>query len=134
MVEARVVTDRETGRSRGFGFVTFENVADAEDAVSGMAGFDLQGREIRVDRTNANAPRGGRGGGRGGDRGGRGGYGGDRGGYGGDRGGYGGDRGGYGGDRGGRGGGGGGDRPRGACYAFQKGECRYGDSCRFAHN
>lgn len=106
-----VIMDRETGRSRGFGFVTYSDDAAATEAISAMNDQDLDGRRIRVDR--AGERQGGGGGGRGGysgDRGGdRGGYGGDRGG---DRGGYrsrdqGGDSGGYrsrdqGGDRGGR--------------------------------
>ena len=46
--EAKVVTDRETGRSRGFGFVTFDAPADAEAALEAMHGSDLDGRSIRV--------------------------------------------------------------------------------------
>ena len=111
VVEARVVTDRETGRSRGFGFVTYDNAKDAENAVGALTGYDLHGREMRVDRS---APKGagGRGGGRGGgDRFGGGGRGGgDR--YG-DRGGS--DR--YD-DRRGGGGGGGYGRDRGKIYGW----------------
>jgi cold-inducible RNA-binding protein len=105
VVEARVITDRDTGRSRGFGFVTFEDAAAAQSAIEGMDGKTLDGRAIRVNEAAERAPRTGGGGG---GRGGFGGGGGGRGGFGEDRGG----RGGFGGDRGGRGGFGG-DRDRG---------------------
>ena len=101
--DAKVITDRETGRSRGFGFVTFVDANAVKAAIQAMDGKPLDGRNIRVNEAQERAPREG-GGGRGGrGGGGRGGYGG--GGGGGGRGGYGG-----GGDRGGYGGGGGGDR------------------------
>jgi RNA recognition motif-containing protein len=48
VVEAHVITDRETGRSRGFGFVTFANTAAAEAAVAKMDGTVLDGRSINV--------------------------------------------------------------------------------------
>uniref|UniRef100_A0A8D2DT36 RRM domain-containing protein n=1 Tax=Sciurus vulgaris TaxID=55149 RepID=A0A8D2DT36_SCIVU len=44
-----VVKDRETQRSRGFGFVTFENIDDAKDAMVAMSGKSVGGRQIRVD-------------------------------------------------------------------------------------
>lgn len=47
--EAKVITDRETGRSRGFGFITFEAPADAEAALDVMDGSELDGRSIRVN-------------------------------------------------------------------------------------
>ncbi|TKC40813.1 hypothetical protein EI555_007838, partial [Monodon monoceros] len=106
--EVVVVKDRETQRSRGFGFVTFENIDDAKDAMMAMNGKSVDGRQIRVDqagKSSDNRSRGYRGGsvgGRGFFRGGRGrGRGFSRGG--GDRG-YGGSRfesrsGGYGGSR-----------------------------------
>ncbi len=47
--EVKVVTDRETGRSRGFGFVTFDAPADAEAAMGAMDGAELDGRAIRVN-------------------------------------------------------------------------------------
>ncbi|XP_031418788.1 cold-inducible RNA-binding protein isoform X3 [Clupea harengus] len=87
-----VARNRETQKSRGFGFVTFENPDDAKDALEGMNGKSVDGRTIRVDE--AGKPGGGRSGGGGGGY--RGGGGGGGGGYGG-----GGDRGyGGGGDRG----------------------------------
>lgn len=113
VTDAVVIKDRDTGRSRGFGFVTFSSNEEASSARDAMNGAELDGRTLNVDLARE---RSGGGGGRGGDRGGRGG---DRGGYGGG-GGRGGDRGGYGGggdrggDRSGRGGdrGGRGDRDR----------------------
>jgi len=101
--EAKVVLDRETGRSRGFGFVTFDDDANGDVAIKALDGKDLDGRSIRVNEAE-NKPRGGGGGGgRGGGGGGYGGGGG--GGYGGGGGGgYGGGRGGGGGDYGGGGG------------------------------
>lgn len=103
-----IVTDRDTGRPRGFGFVEMATDAEAQAAIDGLNGADLGGRALTVNVAKPREPRsggfGGGGGGRGGDRGG---YGGGGGGRGGDRGGYGGGRGG---DRGGYGGGRGGDR------------------------
>ena len=48
VVEAKVITDRDTGRSRGFGFVTFTDEGAASEAVE-MSGRELDGRAIRVD-------------------------------------------------------------------------------------
>ncbi|WAS91668.1 hypothetical protein [Nannocystis punicea] len=48
VTEAKVVTDRETGRSRGFGFVAFQNPADSESAMQAMDGATLDMRQIRV--------------------------------------------------------------------------------------
>ncbi len=50
VVESKVIVDRETGRSRGFGFVTFEDSESAEEAIRAMNGQELDGRTIRVDR------------------------------------------------------------------------------------
>ena len=77
VTDARVVTDRETGRSRGFGFVTFGSDDDANSAVSGMDGAQLDGRPIKVSEAKDNGFRGGSGGG--GGRPGGGGFGGGRG-------------------------------------------------------
>jgi len=80
IVEAKVVLDRDTGRSRGFGFVSFQDEASAEAARSKMNGQMLDGRSLKVD-VAAEKSGGGRGGfGGGGGGGGRGGYGGGRGG------------------------------------------------------
>ncbi|MBD3278753.1 MAG: RNA-binding protein [Candidatus Aegiribacteria sp.] len=49
VTEAKVITDRNTGRSRGFGFVTFENEEDASTAMDAMNNTELDGRTIRVD-------------------------------------------------------------------------------------
>jgi len=78
VVEAKVITDRDTGRSRGFGFVTFEEEDAAQAAMSGMDGTELDGRTIRVNEAQQRQPRSG--GGFGGGRGGRGGGGGGGGG------------------------------------------------------
>jgi len=107
--EAVVVKDRDTGRSRGFGFVRYTQEADAEAAITAMNNIEFDGRTIRVDKASERGSGGG-GGGFGGGRGGGGGYGGGRGGGGYGGGGY--DRqqggGGYGGGQGGGYSGGGG--------------------------
>ena len=76
IVEAKVITERETGRSRGFGFVTFAQDSDAESAINEMNGKELDGRTIRVNEATDRRREGG--GGRGGFGGGRGGFGGGR--------------------------------------------------------
>jgi len=96
---AEVISDRETGRSRGFGFVEMETDEGLQAAISALNGHEVNGRPLTVNEARERTPRAGGGGGGGG--GGRGGYGG---GGGGGRGGYGG--GGGGGGRGGYGGGG----------------------------
>ena len=78
ITSAQVVTDRESGRSRGFGFVEMASTEDAQRAVSELDGKDLQGRAINVSEARERAPREGGGGGRG-----RGGFGGGGGGGGG---------------------------------------------------
>ncbi|TWT38611.1 RNA recognition motif domain-containing protein [Blastopirellula retiformator] len=108
VASASVINDRETGRSRGFGFVEMASDGDAVAATEALNGFDVDGRKLVVNEARERERTGGGGGGGygGGGGGGRGGYGG---GGGGGRGGYGGG-GGRGGDRGGRGGDRGGDR------------------------
>jgi cold-inducible RNA-binding protein len=88
---AKVITDRNSGRSKGFGFVEMTSDDEATQAIEKLNGTEQDGRDIIVNEARPMEPR--EGGSRGGDRGGRGGYGGGRGG-----------------DRGGRGGSGGGNR------------------------
>ncbi len=64
--EATVISDRETGRSRGFGFVTFTDEGPTQQAISEMNGSELDGRPIVVNEAKEQAPRGGGGGGGGG--------------------------------------------------------------------
>lgn len=106
VTSAKVMMERDTGRSKGFGFVEMGSDAEAQAAIAGMNGQPLGGRSVVVNEARpmeARPPRSGGfgGGGGGGDRSGGGGYGGG----GGDRSGG----GGYGGGGGGRSGGGGGD-------------------------
>lgn len=49
VVSARVITDRESGRSRGFGFVEYNDEASAQAALNAMNGAEVQGRTITVD-------------------------------------------------------------------------------------
>jgi RNA recognition motif-containing protein len=79
----RIITDRDTGRSRGFGFVEMSSKAEGEAAIARFSGADFGGRALTVNEAKPQEQRGGGGGGgfRGG-RGGGGGRGGDRGGYG----------------------------------------------------
>jgi hypothetical protein len=100
VTSAKVMMDRETGRSKGFGFVEMGSDAEAQAAINGMNGQPIDGRPVVVNEAR---PREERPGGYGGGGGSRGGYGGGGGGYGG-----GGGSGGYGGGGGGYGGGGGG--------------------------
>ncbi len=66
--EAVVVQDRETGRSRGFGFVTMATEQDATNAVQRLDGASLDNRTIKVNEANPPRPREERGGGGGGSR------------------------------------------------------------------
>jgi cold-inducible RNA-binding protein len=79
VVEANLVTDRTTGRPRGFGFITMSSPEEAQKAIEGMNGKDLGGRTLNVNIARPPAERSGGGGG------GRRGYGGGGGGYGGGR-------------------------------------------------
>ena len=91
---AQIITDRDTGRSKGFGFVEMGSDAEAQAAIAALNGQENGGRALTVNeaKPREERPRGGGGGGYGGGRGGGGG--------------------GYGGGRGGGGGGGGGRRDR----------------------
>ncbi|MBL7715589.1 MAG: RNA-binding protein [Bdellovibrionales bacterium] len=74
---AKIITDRETGRSKGFAFVEMSSDAEAQAAISRMNGADYEGRTLRVNEAlppkpregGFGGPRGGAGGGRGGPRG-----------------------------------------------------------------
>jgi RNA recognition motif-containing protein len=107
---AKVMMDRDTGRSKGFGFVEMGSDAEAQSAINGMNGQALDGRALVVNEARPREERpGGFGGGGGGGRSGGGGFGGGGGGFGGGGGGgRSGGGGGYGGGGGGRSGGGGG--------------------------
>ena len=101
VTSARVMMERDTGRSKGFGFVEMGSDAEAQAAIEGVNGQNFGGRNLVVNEARPMEARPPRTGGFGGGGGGRGGFGGggDRGGFGGggDRGGFGGGRGGYGG-------------------------------------
>ena len=74
--EAAIVLERETGRSRGFGFVTMSNDEEAKAAIEAVHGSDFEGRTLTVNEARPKAPRaggGGQGGGQGGGYRGRGG-------------------------------------------------------------
>ncbi len=103
VTDAKIITDRETGRPRGFGFVEMASDDEARKAIEELNGRDVQGRQVAVKEAEDRRGGGGGGGFGGGGRGGGGG------GYGGGGGGRGGGGGGYG---GGGGGGGGGRRQR----------------------
>jgi len=80
VTEVAVMTDRMTGRPRGFAFVTMGSQEDADAAIAALNGKAVDGRPLKVNEAQEKAPRSGGGGGGGG---GYGGGGGDRGGYGG---------------------------------------------------
>ncbi len=75
-----VITDRDTGRSRGFAFVEMASESEAQKAIQDLDGREVKGRAIRVSQAQEGGGRGGRGGGGGGGYGGRGGGGGGGGG------------------------------------------------------
>lgn len=66
--DVHLVTDRATGQSRGFAFVTMGSPAEAQNAIQAMNGANLDGRALRVNQAEERAPRTGGGGGGGGDR------------------------------------------------------------------
>ena len=78
---AQIIMDRDSGRSKGFGFVEMGNDQEAQAAIAGLNGKEVGGRSLTVNEARPREDRGGGGGGRGGYGGGRGG--GGRGGYGG---------------------------------------------------
>ena len=77
---SNIIEDRETGRSRGFGFVEMSSQAEGQAAIAELDGKEVDGRTLKVNEAK---PQGDRNGGGGGRRGGGGGYGGNRGGGGG---------------------------------------------------
>jgi RNA recognition motif-containing protein len=60
VASVNVITDRETGRPRGFAFVEMENASDADDAIRALDGSNLGGRDIRVNEAQDRRDRGGR--------------------------------------------------------------------------
>ncbi|KAM7474999.1 hypothetical protein LguiB_022242 [Lonicera macranthoides] len=63
IIDSKIINDRETGRSRGFGFVTFKDEQSLRDAIEGMNGQDLDGRNITVNEAQSRGSGGGGGGG-----------------------------------------------------------------------
>jgi RNA recognition motif-containing protein len=63
VARAQVITDRETGRSRGFGFVEMDDDAEAQKAIEALNGADYNGRPLTVNEAKPREPRGGYGGG-----------------------------------------------------------------------
>jgi cold-inducible RNA-binding protein len=76
VASAKIITDRQTGQPRGFGFVEMETKLEGEKAISMLNGREVKGQILAVNEARPQARGGGRGGGRGygGGRGGRGGY------------------------------------------------------------
>ncbi|MCK4413736.1 MAG: RNA-binding protein [Candidatus Eisenbacteria sp.] len=65
VVSAKVITDRETGRPRGFAFVEMSQDEEAQKAIQGLDGQDFKGRNLKVNLARPREDRGGGGGGRG---------------------------------------------------------------------
>ncbi|MCE9596683.1 MAG: RNA-binding protein [Spirochaetia bacterium] len=63
VLSAKIITDRETGRPRGFGFVEMANVKDGQNAISELNGKEIDGRQIAVSEAKPQENRGGGGGG-----------------------------------------------------------------------
>lgn len=70
VASARIITDRETGRSKGFGFVEMSNDDEAQSAIEKLNGQEYQGRKLVVNEARPQEPRAPRGGGHGGGHGG----------------------------------------------------------------
>ena len=66
VTEVKLITDRDTGRPRGFGFVEMENSEHADQAISALNGFSMEGRPLTVNEARERSSGGGGGGGRGG--------------------------------------------------------------------
>lgn len=60
---ANMITDRDTGQTKGFGFVEMSSDSEAQKAIQELNGTELEGRQIKVNEAKPKAPRGGRGGG-----------------------------------------------------------------------
>jgi RNA recognition motif-containing protein len=67
--EVKLITDRDTGRPRGFGFVEMSNSEDADKAISELNGYEMDGRQLTVNEARERTSGGGGGGGGGGGRG-----------------------------------------------------------------
>jgi cold-inducible RNA-binding protein len=65
VISAKVITDRETGRPRGFGFVEMAQAEDAQKAIASLDGREFRGRNLKVNVAQPRENRGGGGGGRG---------------------------------------------------------------------
>ena len=66
VISARIITDRDTGRPRGFGFVEMANQNDGQNAIAELNGKEIEGRQIAVSEAKPQENRGGHGGGGGG--------------------------------------------------------------------
>jgi len=66
VTEVKLITDRDTGRPRGFGFVEMGNSEDADKAIQELNGFEMDGRQLNVNEARERGGGGGGGGGRGG--------------------------------------------------------------------
>ena len=55
--ELKIITDKYTGRSKGFGFAEFENVEDAKKAIESLDGHEIKGRKLRVNKARRQRPR-----------------------------------------------------------------------------
>ncbi|MCB0357106.1 MAG: RNA-binding protein [Bdellovibrionales bacterium] len=78
ILSVSIIKDRETGRSKGFGFVEYKEQSSSENAISEFNGYELNGRNLKVSEAKEKSRSGGGGGGGGGFRRGRGGNGGGR--------------------------------------------------------